>query len=161
MAERGHRYYGTTQIRVACRIRAPLRYVYAWCTDYRTDDGQFSTRVPKLRYRVLRLSPHRVLRVRLAPNRRAEPYIAVDLVRLRPPAAWHMDQLDETDHQSIDYRLVAIDRTTTELRLLITERWLTPDHPDPRQLRAQVRRTWTRFGTAIEERYRRGVPAIG
>jgi hypothetical protein len=161
MAERGHRHFGTTQVRVVCRIRAPLRYVFEWCTDYRTDDGRLSSRVRPPRFRVLRLSPSRVLRVRILPQGRAEPKIAVDLVRLRPPNAWHMDQLDEADQQSVDYRLVAIDRTTTELRLLVTERWLTPDHPDARQLRAQVGATWAHFGAAIEERYRRGRPAKG
>jgi hypothetical protein len=162
MPERGHRVFGTTTIRVSRVVDAPLRYVYDWCTDYRPDDwrlGREGARKPT--YRVLRVSPRRVIRVRLAPNGPKEPDIAVDLVRLDPPSDWHTDQIDETDRMAIDYHLVKLGPKKTRLELLVTERWVTPDFPTRTELRRRVSATWERLSTAIEDRYRSGAPAIG
>jgi hypothetical protein len=163
MPERGHRLYGTTRVRLSLVIRAPWRYVYEWCTDYRTSDARLSK--ARSTFRVIRVSPRRVLRIRVYPGRGVDggrdPAIAVDLVRLNPPDSWHLDQLDETDQQSLDYRVTGMGRTRTRLHLLSTERWLTPDHPTKEELRAQVAATWAKFGAALEADYRAGRPAKG
>lgn len=161
MPERGHRIYGTTTIRVSRVINAPLRYVYDWCTDYRNDDGRLSKRRPRPTFRVIRISPRRVLRIRTAGGPGRDPAIAIDLVRLNPPYSWHLDQIDEADQQSLDYRLTLVGRGRTRLQLLVTERWVTPDFPTKEELRASVTRTWGRFGAAIESDYRAGRPAKG
>jgi hypothetical protein len=161
MPERGHRVYGTTTVRVSLVIHAPSRYVYDWCTDYRSDDGRFSSRRPGPRFRVIRISPRRVLRVRIAPGSGREPAVAVDLVRLNPPRSWHLDQIDETDRQSLDYRVSSLGRARTRLQLLSTERWVTPEFPTRAALRAQIAKTWARFAAALEADYRAGRPARG
>jgi hypothetical protein len=161
MPERGHRIYGTTTVRVSLLIRAPSRYVYDWCTDYRGDDGRFSSRRPRPSFRVIRLSPRRVLRIRVARGSGRESAIAVDLVRLNPPHSWHLDQIDETDRQSLDYRVSSAGRARTRLQLLVTERWVTPEFPTREELRARVGKTWARFAAAIEADYRAGRPARG
>ena len=141
-------------------IRAPWRYVYEWCTDYRASDSRFSRR-SRSTFRVIRVSPRRVVRIRMTPGRGRDPAIAVDLVRLNPPHSWHLDQIDETDRQSLDYRVTAMGRTRTRLHLLSTERWVTPDHPTKEELRVQIAATWARFGAACEVDYRAGRPAKG
>jgi hypothetical protein len=73
----------------------------------------------------------------------------------------HQDQLDESDQQSVDYRVSRIGRARTRFQLLSTERWLTPDFPTREALRAQITATWTRFAAAIEADYRAGRPARG
>ncbi|MGA7923343.1 MAG: hypothetical protein WCA77_05145 [Thermoplasmata archaeon] len=161
MPERGHRFYGTTTIRLSRVIHAPLRYVYDWCTDYRNDDGRFSKARPRPTFRVIRISPRRVLRLRIAGGTGRDPAIAVDLVRLSPPNSWHLDQIDETDQQSLDYRLTSLGRGRTRLSLLVTERWVTPDFPTKEELRARVGRVWGRFGAAIEADFQAGRPAKG
>ncbi len=150
-----------TRVRLSLAVRAPSRYVYEWCTDYRTSDGRFSKARPRPTFRVIRVSPRRVLRIRVARGRGRDPAIAVDLVRLNPPHSWHLDQIDETDRQSIDYRVAAMGRQRTRLHLLVTERWVTPDHPTKEELRARVAAVWARFGAAIEVDYRAGRPAKG
>jgi hypothetical protein len=161
MPELGHRVYGTTTVRVSLVIHAPSRYVYDWCTDYRSDDGRFSSRRPRPSFRVIRISPRRVLRVRVAQRSGRNPVIAVDLVRLNPPHSWHLDQIDETDRQALDYRVSTVGRARTRLQLLVTERWVTPNFPTREALRAQVAGTWARFAAAIEADYRAGRPARG
>ena len=161
MPERGHRIYGTTSVRVSLVIHAPSRYVYDWSTDYRSDDGRFSNRRPRPSFRVIRISPRRVLRIRVSRGSGRDPAIAVEAIRLNPPRSWHMDQIDETDQQSVDYRVSAVGRARTRLQLLSTERWVTPEFPTREVLRAQIARTWARFAAAIEADYRAGRPARG
>jgi hypothetical protein len=159
MPGRGHRIYGTTTVRVSLVIHAPSRYVYDWCTDYRSDDGRFSN--GRASYRVIRISPRRVVRIRVSRGSARDPRIAVELVGLNPPHSWHLDQIDETDQQSLDYRVSAVGRARTRLQLLVTERWVTPEFPTREELRAQVAKTWARFAAALEADYRAGRPARG
>jgi len=162
MAQRGHRVFGTTTVRVSKVINAPLGYVYDWCTDYRPDDWRLQRkRRGGLTFQVYRISPHRVVRIRVVPRGSPEPDIAVDVVRLDPPADWHTDQIDERDRMALDYHLVRLGPRKTRLELLVTERWVTPEFPTRRELRQQVSDTWDRLSTALEERYRSGAPARG
>jgi hypothetical protein len=161
MPERGHRFYGTTSVRVSLVIAAPSRYVYDWCTDYRSDDGRLSKARPRPSFRVIRISPRRVVRIRVARGSGRDPALTVERIRLNPPRSWHQDQIDETDEQSVDYRVTAVGRARTRFQLLSTERWLTPDFPSREALRAQITTTWTRFAEAIEADYRAGRPARG
>jgi hypothetical protein len=161
MPERGHRIYGTTTVRVSLLIHAPSRYVYEWCTDYRSDDGRIWRHRPRPTYRVIRVSPRRVVRVRIHRGSGRDPAIAVDVVRLNPPHSWHLDQIDETDRQSLDYRIRAVGRARTRLELLSTERWVTPEFPTREALRAQIAKTWAEIAAALEADYRAGRPARG
>jgi hypothetical protein len=161
MPERGHRFYGTTTVRVSLVIRAPSRYVYDWCTDYRSDDGRLSKGRSRPSFRIIRISPRRLVRIRVSRGSGGDPALAVEAIRLNPPRSWHMDQIDETDQQSVDYRLSAVGRARTRFQLLSTERWVTPDFPTREALRAQIAETWGRFAAAIEADYRAGRSARG
>jgi hypothetical protein len=161
MPELGHRFYGTTTVRVSLLIQAPSQYVYDWCTDYRSDDGRFSSARRRPSFRVIRISPRRVVRIRVARGSGRDPALTVERIRLNPPRSWHQDQLDESDQQSVDYRVSSAGRGRTRFQLLSTERWLTPDFPTRDALRAQIARTWARFAAAIEADYLAGRPARG
>ncbi len=159
MPGRGHRIYGTATVRVSLVIHAPSRYVYEWCTDYRSDDGRFSN--GRASYRVIKISPRRVVRIRVSRGSGRDPSIAVELIGLNPPHSWHLDQIDQTDQQSLDYRVSAVGRARTRLQLLSTERWVTPEFPTREALRAQIAKTWAMFAVALEADYRAGRPARG
>lgn len=161
MPERGHRFYGTTTVRISLVIRAPSRYVYDWCTDFRSDDGRFSKSRPRPKFRVIRVSSNRMVRIRVSRGSGRDPALTVERIRLNPPHSWHQDQLDESDQQSVDYRVSATGRARTRFQLLSTERWLTPGFPTREALRAQIAGTWAQFAAAIEADYRAGRPARG
>ncbi len=157
----GHRIYATHTVRVSKTIEAPLSYVYGWCTDYRTDDWKVSRPGTHPRFRVIRPSARRVIRLRFTPGRSNDPLIAVDLIRLEPPDRWHTDQIDEEDRESVDYQLTALGPERSRLDLLVTERWIVPKHLSRVELRQRVSASWDRYVGLMEVRYRRGLPAKG
>lgn len=161
MAEPGHRVYATHTVHVSQEIEAPLKYVYEWSTDYRPDDWRLSTRRPRPRFHVVKVSPQKVVRIRVVPDPARDPDIAVDVVRLSPPDAWHTDQIDAADLMAIDYRLERLGAKRTRIKLLVTERWLFAKHPTRAELTQRVQATWNRLALLIEARYRSGRPARG
>ncbi len=154
MPESGRRVYATHVAHYSRVIAAPLRYAYAWCTDYRTDDGRFSRSRP--RFRVLRPAKDRVIRVRLSNAKARSLSVAVEIVRLRPPNAWHLDQIDEKDFNSVDYSLKRIGPNKTRISIVLTERWMVPDYPRKSEWFRGTTAYWDSLVAAIESEYRHG-----
>lgn len=159
MPESGRRVYATHVVRVSKVIEVPLHYAYAWCTDYRPDDSNFTR--SKARYDVLRLSEDRVVRVRRSPQNSRTLQVAVELIRLRPPDAWHLDQIDERDLNSVDYKLTRLGPKKTRLTLDLVERWMVPNFPARADWVHGTNEYWDSLVAALEKRYRRGLPARG
>lgn len=159
MLEKRQRIFATHTGTFTKTVDAPVRYVYDWCTDYRSDDGRLSK--SKTRFRFVRVSPRRLVRVRFANTGAKDPKVAIELIRLVPPNAWHKDTIDEIDLDSIDYKLTALGPKKTRVKLVIVERWLVPKFPrKPVWLRSSSN-YWDKLVLALEERYRSGRPAKG
>ena len=159
MPESGRRLYATHVGRYSKVIAAPIRYVYAWCTDYRSDDGRYSRSKP--RFRVFRLARDRVVRVRSLNRKAGKVVIAVEIVRLRPPNAWHLDQIDENDFNSVDYTLKRLGPRKTRISLVIVERWMVPDFPRRSDWVRSTTGYWNGLVAALESDYQQGRPARG
>lgn len=159
MPENSRQVYATHAARISKVISVPLRYAFEWCTDFRPDDGKFSRSKP--RFRVLKLSEDRVVRVRTSPPKLKPLNVAVELVRLRPPYAWHVDQIDEADLDSVDYKLTRLGPKKTRLSLHLVERWMVPKYPSKAEWVRGTSLYWDRLVAALEERYRQGLPARG
>ncbi len=157
MPESSRRVYATHVVRISKVIAAPLGYVYDWCTDYRADDGQYTRSKP--RFRVFRLSPDRIVRVRYLRRKAAPPAVAAEVIRLRPPDRWHLDQIDESDLNTIDYKLTRLGPRKTRLTLSFVERWMVPDFPPKAQWSRRSSGYWDGLVSAIEQDYRTGRPA--
>lgn len=157
MPESGRRVYATHVARISKVIAAPVSYVYDWCTDYRPDDGKYSRSKP--RFRVLRLSPERVVRVRYSGGRAKPLAVAVEVVRLRPPDRWHLDQIDEADLNSVDYKLTRLGPRKTRLSILLVERWMVPTFPPKVEWVRKSSGYWDALVSALEEQYHSGRPA--
>ena len=159
MPENSTRVYETQSIRLSKVAETPARYAYEWLTDYRADDGKLSTSRP--RYRVIRVAKDRVIRVRISRTKVRTPPIAVELVRLKPPNSWHVDQIDETDLATVDYKVMPLGRSRCRITLHIIERWMAPKHPSLSEYRTSTGKYWDTLVSALEVRYRSGKPAIG
>ena len=151
--------FATHTGRITKIVNAPIRYVYDWCTDFRSDDGKFSR--SKARIRVVRVSPRRLVRIRFANTGAEDPVVAVEIVRLSPPNAWHKDTIDELDLDSIDYKLTALGPKKTRVSLVIVERWVVPKFPRKAEWVRSSSNYWDKLVLALEERYRSGQPAKG
>ncbi len=159
MLEKSRRVVATHTGMLTKVVDAPLRYVYDWCTDFRSDDGKFSRSKPKIR--VVRVSPRQLVRIRVANTGAKRPAVAVELVRLSPPNAWHKDTIDEIDLDSIDYQLTALGPKRTRVSVAIVERWTVPNFPRKAEWLRSSSTYWDKLVLAIEERYRSGQPAKG
>lgn len=155
------RVYATQRIRVTKVVRAPPAYVFDWCTDYRSDDWKVARPGTHPRFRVVKLSPHRLLRIRLTDREGTDPEVAVDLIRLEPPDRWHTDQIDEQELETVDYLARAIGRNRTRLEIRVTDRWMTPRFHSRVVTAQRVNGAWDRYVGLIESRYRGGLPAKG
>jgi len=142
------------------RFRAPVPFVFAWCTDYSPEDP----RIERDRYarRILSRGPRTVVYEDLGDHsgdRRAGWFLNRQTVTLHPPAHWHAESDGNYRTWSIDYRLRALPDGTTEMRFEGTRR-ATPLEDRPPTLAATRRNLatmWSRFGRALEREYRRGI----
>jgi len=161
MPRDSRRVYATQRVRVRKDVHAPASYVYAWCTDYRCDDWRVARPGTHPRFRVVKVSPNRRIRIRVTSGTAEDPAVAVDLIRLEPPDRWHTDQIDEEELETVDYRVIATGRERARLEVLVTDRWMTPTHLSRTQTARRVNGAWDRYVGLIETRYRRGLPARG
>lgn len=161
MPRDSRRVYATQRIRVSKVVRAPASYVFEWCTDYRSDDWKVARLGTRPRFRVLKVSPHRVVRIRLTDRGGADPDVAVDLVRLEPPDRWHTDQIDEEELETVDYKVTSIGPERTRLAVHVTDRWTTRRFLSRAETTRRVSGAWDRYVERIESRYQSGLPAKG
>lgn len=159
MPEHGRRVYATQIGRLSKIVHAPLEYVYDWCTDFRPDDAKLARSAQ--RHRVVRVSPERLVRVKVVSGGARNPPMNVEVVRLRPPNAWHKDTIGEEDLDSMDYTLTALGPEATRFTLVMVERWMVPDFPNKDDWVRSASKYWDELVLAIEKRYRSGKPARG
>ena len=133
--------------------------MYEWCTDFRSDDGIFSS--SKTRHKVIHVGSDRVVRIIESVTPIDSPKVAVELVRLIPPDAWHKDQIGVTDLDAVDYKLARLSSGRTRVTLFLTERWMTRKHPTRSQWVRNANKHWDNLVVALEEDYRKGIPAKG
>ena len=109
----------------------------------------------------MKVSPQRLVRIKAVDKGAEDPVMAVELVRLSPPDAWHKDTIGERDLDSMDYTLTALGPSKTRFSLMMVERWTTPKFPKKADWLRAANEYWDELVQAIEERYRSGQPAKG
>ncbi|MGD0250264.1 MAG: hypothetical protein ABSB97_05185 [Thermoplasmata archaeon] len=148
------------EYRIRTDFRAPLAYVFRWCTDYRPDDSHLIGE--EYERRILERTPRRVVFEDLwwEPEgwrwRRSE-------VALRPPAYWHADSVGNVRDASIDYQLKELPDGGTRLELRMRRRPgpRSKRQPAKRELENDLRKMWRGFAKALETDYRRSRPKRG
>lgn len=145
---------------ITAEFRAPIGYVFRWCTDYRTDDARRDGE--RYERRILARSSRRVVFEDLWSERDGWRWRRYD-VSLFPPRRWRADTVGNVRDATIDYRLYALPDGGTRLRLRMRRR------PGPRlarqppkaELEAELVRLWGRLGRSLESDYRRSTRRRG
>ena len=140
------------------RFRAPLPYVFAWCTDYTPKDSRLEGE--EYTRRILRRNRRKVVYEDLdeGPDGWMWSHMEVDL---HPPNHWHANAVGSHREWSIDYRLFPLKDGSTELWFRGKRRAtaLAGKNPPKARFERDLLRMWGNFGRALERDYRSGIPA--
>ncbi len=140
---------------VRARFRAPLAYVFAWCTDYTPADAKLEGE--DYARRILERTPRRVVLEDLEDTPDGWNW-SRGVVRLRPPNRWRMDAIGNFRDVRADYVLSNEGKERTVLDL----RWKVRRHRGPNRSRAERERSgtaaWRKFAAALEKDFRRAHP---
>ena len=144
------RYSKRHMYRVTKIINAPLKFVYDWCTDYREDDNQITG--SKAQFKILQKTNRRVIYLRTY-ERDGRTMIGVKMVTLRPPKAWHLDQVGEDEDAIGIYKLTRVGLEKTRLDMTFTEKYRISDAPTKEEDRKVTDQMWDRYVAALEKDY--------
>jgi uncharacterized protein YjhX (UPF0386 family) len=131
-------------------INAPLKFVYDWCTDYREDDNQITG--SKAQFKILQKTNRRVIYLRTY-ERDGRTMIGVKMVTLRPPKAWHLDQVGEDEDAIGIYKLTRVGLEKTRLDMTFTEKYRISDAPTKEEDRKVTDQMWDKYVAALEKDY--------
>ena len=135
-------------------FRAPLRFVYSWCTDFHPSDSKLE----KEDY------------VRKIVERTSRKIIFEDLqemqdgwswqratVSLYPPNRWHMDNIGNHRDVKADYVLTGApeDRTRLHLRWKVWPKTAAASKLTRTERERSVASAWKKFAAALETDYKR------
>ncbi len=140
----------TVDCQVKVVFRAPLRFVFSWCTDYRPSDAKLE-KEDYIR-RIIERTSRKVIFEDL-------DFLGVEraIVSLHPPDRWHMDNTGIRRDLKADYALSSLPRDRTQLHV----RWkVWPKTAESNKLsKAERERSaasmWRKFAAALERDYKR------
>ena len=144
------RYTECHSYHVSKIIKAPLKYVYDWCTDYREDDNQITG--SKTQFRILQKTNRRVIYLSTS-KWYGKAMVAVKMVMLRPPKAWYLDQIGQVEDVVGIYTLTRLGPEKTKLNMRFTEKYKLRDAPSKEQDRNDVAQMWNKYVAALEKDY--------
>lgn len=135
-------------------FRAPLDFVFRWCTDFDPDDARREH--DTYRRKVVLRHPDQVVYEDLEEGRGGWSWARYD-VRLQGPRHWQMESLGTHRLVRADYQLTASSEGTTTLELRLRRRpSLLPSTRLSRRAReASISESWKLFARALESDYRR------
>ncbi len=141
-------YTRTHTFRVSKTIRAPFRFVYDWCTDYRENDPEITG--SKAKRRILSKADRRVIYISayMSGGKRRS---AVNVVTLYPPKSWHLDFIGDEDDETGDYVLTKLGPRRTRLDMTFTEHYKIREAPTRAQDAKHTHEVWDKYVAALQE----------
>ncbi|TLZ95182.1 MAG: hypothetical protein E6K04_00345 [Methanobacteriota archaeon] len=141
------------EYRILVSFRAPIDFVFAWCTDYTPGDAALEKET--YQRKIIERTPRAVVFEDLDESKDGWDWSRA-VVSLRPPNRWHMDGIGNNRDVVADYVLSGLPEGRTRLDL----RWKRRPHgPGPKLTKAgheaSSTRAWRRFASALEEDYKR------
>jgi len=138
---------------VRADFRAPLDFVYRWCTDFSDKDAVYEG--DTYERRILRRTSKQVVYEDLQETANGWLW-ARHVVTLLPPNRWHSDSVGSHRDIRLDYRLSRVGAEGTRLTLKARRRPTgvgTKNLPRSKWEKS-VHETWMKFGKAMEREYR-------
>jgi hypothetical protein len=135
--------------RIQIEFRAPLDFVYRWCTDFRTDDAGREGK--KYERRILLRSNRRVVFEDLWWEPDGWRWRRHD-VRLYPPNRWRTNSIGNEREARNDYRLTRLTDGRTRLEITVHRRpGLRQPRPVPQKvLERELLKEWRNFGKSLD-----------
>ncbi len=149
------------EYRISVVFQAPLRFAYAWCTDYSPDDAKIAgeDRAFGLQRRIVKRTTDQVVFENLYDHGSGWAWER-HTVALIPPDRWHSNGYGNYHEAHLDYHLTELPGNRTRLDM----RWVSKPtglSTGPRTPRATVERIvqhlWRIRGRALEKDYRRSL----
>jgi hypothetical protein len=138
---------------VGIRIRAPLPYVFSWCTDYAPGDAKLEGE--HYRRKDIHRTASRVIFEDIEESPGGWYWFRRD-VRLQPPDRWHLESTGSHSRVIGDYQLTKLADGRTQLDLGWRRRpGLLEFAPRPKAAaERESTRGWRPFARALERDYR-------
>jgi len=140
----------TRTIHVSKIIKAPVRFVHDWCTDFREDDGKISG--SKTRRIVLQKTKRRAVYISTFKWAGRSRY-GVNIVTLHPPNRWHLEYVGEESDEIGDYRLTKLGPRRTRLDMTFKEKYKIRSAPTRNEEMKHTNEIWDRYVAALERDY--------
>lgn len=147
------------EYRSRTEFRAPVPFVFRWCTDYRPGDDRLAGETYERR--VISRTARRVVYEDLWWGHDGWRWRRNE-VSLHPPNRWHARSIGNIRDADLDYRLTALpgERTRLDLRMRRRPGVRQPRQPAKRELEAELRRLWENYRRALESDYRKARPGL-
>jgi hypothetical protein len=137
-------------------FRAPLAFVYRWCTDFSPGDPDLE----KAEYgrKILKKGRRKVVYEDLYDTSSGWSW-SRHVVDLHPPNRWHSVSTGNYRVWDLNYELRAVSETKTAFHLhgTRTPTGLGVRNPSQAEMGRELRSVWRNFGRALERDYRAGL----
>jgi len=137
--------------KVSKTFKAPLDYVFGWCTDFREDDGKMTGSKSKRTF-LERTDKRIVWAVEYKEKGKAKEGIRV--VWLRSPDSWTLDTCGD-GRELGEYKLTQKDKNKTRLDMKFQITFNSKDEVDNRKKwEKAVTEEWDIFGRHLQDDYK-------
>lgn len=142
------------ELHVWAELRAPLRFVFDWCTDFDSSDPRRENE--DYERRILERTARRVVFEDLADTPGGWQW-SRHVVTLHPPDHWHSESVGTHRHASLDYVLTPLsaDRTRLDLRWHRRPTALAGAQRSPAAIERESTAAWRTLARSLEQDYRR------
>ena len=132
-------------------FRAPLDYVFQWCTDFREDDGEMVGSKAKRTF--VERTDKRIIWV-AEYKEKGKNKEGVRVVWLHPPDAWHLDTCGD-GREVGEYKLAVKGKNKTRLDMKFRISYDSKDEaPDKKKWEKDVDEEWDTFASHLENDYK-------
>jgi hypothetical protein len=133
-------------------LKAPIKFVYDWCTDFQESDPQLWGE--NYRRIILEKSKKRVVYASYKPDGDGKQRLAVSLVLLFPTRySWHLDYFAEEDLETGEYKLTRLEKELTRLDLVLKNTWKSGPSSTRESFESGTKSVWDQYRLALEKDY--------